>query len=278
MFRRLGVEDLPAITALCGRSLADAPGSDELERTLFVPEQPAAVRGDPEIGLIATVEGQAATGGAGHGFVRLIAVAPEHRGRGVGRELLALGEADVRAAGLGSLTIGADAPFYLWPGVESGETALLCLLERLKYRRTETNFNMGLDLAVIPPDPGGGTVASAADRDEIHEWADRHWAWWTTELLRATDRGTLVITRDADGISAVCAYDVNRSGWVGPVAVRPELMGRGVGVPALLGALHRMRADGRSRVEIGWVGPVVPYARVGATVGRVFFVHRKELG
>jgi hypothetical protein len=54
-------------------------------------------------------------------------------------------------------------------------------------------------------------------------------------------------------------------------------MGRGVAVPALVGALHRMRAAGRSSVEVGWVGPIVPYARVGATVGRVFFVHRKEL-
>ena len=86
-----------------------------------------------------------------------------------------------------------------------------------------------------------------------------------------------MIARDDDGISAVCAYDVNRAGWIGPVAVRPDLLGHGVGVAPLLGALHRMRASGRTRAEVGWVGPVVPYARIGATVGRVFFVHRKEL-
>jgi GNAT superfamily N-acetyltransferase len=278
MFGRLGIADLPAITALCERSLIDAPSADELERTLFVPEQPATVRGDPDVGLIATVEGHATSGGIGRGFVRIIVVAPEHRGRGLGRELLALGEADARAAGFSSLTIGADAPFYLWPGVDTAETALLCLLERMKYQRAEANFNMDLDLAGIAPDPGGWTVATASERDEIHAWADLHWGWWTTELLRATDRDTLVISRDDGGISAVCAYDVNRAGWVGPVAVRPDLMGRGVGVAPLLGALHRMRASGQTRVEIGWVGPVVPYARVGATLGRVFFVHRKELG
>lgn len=277
MFDRLGITDLVAISALCDRSLIDPPTTDELERTLFAPEQPAALRGHPDVGLIATVAGLPATGGTEQGFVRLIVVAPQHRGRGVGRELLTLGEADVRAAGLGSVTIGADAPYYLWPGVEAGETGLLCLLERTKYQRTEANFNMDLDLATIPPDPGGWTAATAADRDEIEAWADRHWAWWTLELLRATDRDTLVICRDTDGISAVCAYDVNRAGWVGSVAVRPDLMGRGAGVAALLGALHRMRAGGQTRVEIGWVGPVVPYARVGATLGRVFFVHRKEL-
>jgi predicted N-acetyltransferase YhbS len=277
MFGRLGIEDLVAIAALCDRSLADAPAADELERTLFAAEQPATVLGDPDVGLIATVAGVEATGGTGQGFVRIIVVAPEHRGRGLGRELLARGEAELRAAGLSSVTIGADAPFYLWPGVEAREIGLLCLLERMKYQRTEANFNMDLDLSGIPPDPGGWAVATAQDRDEVGEWAARHWGWWTIELLRAADRDTLVLSRDADGISAVCAYDVNRAGWIGPVAVRPDLMGRGVGAAPLLGALHRMRADGRARVEIGWVGPVVPYARVGATLGRVFFVHRKDL-
>lgn len=274
-FGALEVADLPAIAALCARSLSDAPRPDELERTLFAPEQPATVFGDPDVGLVATVAGIG--GSAGQGYVRLVVVAPEHRDRGVGRELLAAAEAELRSQGLHSVTICEDAPFYLWPGVEARETTLLCLLERLKYARTGANFNMDLDLATIPADPGGWTVASHAERGEISEWAERHWEWWSVELVRAVDRQTLVITRDAEGIAAVCAYDVNRAGWVGPVAVRPELMGRGAGVAPLLGALHRMRAGGQTQVEIGWVGPVVPYARVGATVGRVFFTHRKAL-
>jgi hypothetical protein len=38
-----------------------------------------------------------------------------------------------------------------------------------------------------------------------------------------------------------------------------------------------MRSAGRRRVEVVWVGPIVPYARLGATVSRVFFVYRKQL-
>jgi GNAT superfamily N-acetyltransferase len=257
--------------------LVDPPSREELERTLFAPQQPAVVRGDLDIGLVATVGGDEGSGEADRAFIRILVVAPEHRGRGVGRQLLAAAEDDVRARGLRSVTTGADAPFYLWPGVESTETALLCLLERAKYARVETNFNMDVRLDEIPDDPGGWSVASATTSSEIGQWAAQHWPNWEIEMRSAADRGTLVFSRDADGIAAVCAYDVTRAGWVGPVAVRLDRMGHGAGVAPLLGALHRMRAAGRTTAEIGWVGPVVPYARVGATVGRVFFVHRKEL-
>jgi len=61
------------------------------------------------------------------------------------------------------------------------------------------------------------------------------------------------------------------------VAVRLELIGRGAGVAVLHYALHRMRDAGRGRIEVAWVGPIVPYARVGGTIGRVFFVYRKTI-
>jgi hypothetical protein len=136
---------------------------------------------------------------------------------------------------------------------------------------------MDVDLPRLPPDPGGWRVAGEADRAAVDAWAARHWGFWRAELLRALDQGGLVLADDADGIAAVCAHDVTRAGFVGPVAVRPDLMGRGVGVSPLLGALHEMRRAGRTGAEVSWVGPVVPYARVGATIGRVFLVYRKDL-
>ena len=54
-------------------------------------------------------------------------------------------------------------------------------------------------------------------------------------------------------------------------------MGKGAGVALLVSALHRMRSAGWEQVEVSWVGPILPYARVGGTVGRVFFVYRKTL-
>src|SRR5205807_793595 len=97
------------------------------------------------------------------------------------------------------------------------------------------------------------------------------------EVLRALAKGSLLLSRDDEGIAGFCAWDVNRRGLLGPIAVRLTAIGKAVGVPLLLGALHRMRQGGRLRAEVAWVGPIVPYARVGGVVGKVFFVYRKQL-
>ena len=64
---------LPAIAALCRRGLRDAPIEDELAGALFAPDQPARVRGDPDIGIVAS------TTWGENGFVRLLVVDPDHR-------------------------------------------------------------------------------------------------------------------------------------------------------------------------------------------------------
>jgi len=267
---RLDAGDLPAIAELCRRGLADPPAADELEGALFAADQPAAVRGRPDVGVVATVEGE------GGGYVRLLVVDPSARRRGHGHALLEAAEADL--AGHRTVTVGADAPYFLFPGVETNQTAMLSLLERHRYTRAEANFNMAVDLDALRPDPGGTELAAAGDRPEVAAWLDTWWPNWAAEALRALDKGTLVVSRDDEGIKGFCAYDVNRRGLLGPVAVRHDLVGRGAGEPLVLGALHRMRAGGRHRAEVVWVGPVVPYARVGGAVSRVFFVYRKRLG
>lgn len=267
----LGPESIDAVAGLGRRALLDPPTADELRRAFTAPDQPARLTGDPARGVVATV-----TSGE-QGFVRFLAVDPAHRGRGVGRALLAHAERELGVLGARSVTVGADAPYYLWPGIDSRELAAVCLVERCKFHRVEVNLNMDVDLTELPPDPGGWRVATLSDRDALDAWAGRHWDFWRAEMLRALDQGCLVVVDDAEGLAAVCAHDVNRAGLVGPVAVRPDCLGRGIGAAPLLGALHRQRDAGRSRAEIAWVGPVVPYARVGATFGRVFLVYRKEL-
>ena len=274
MAARLGRGDLEEIARLCQRAVAAPPSVDELEGALFTEQQPAAVMGDPSTGVVATVECDDGP------HVRLLAVDPAARGRGLGHALLQAAEDWARAAGHKSLITGADPPYFLWPGAPSTETALLCLLERRHYGRAETNFNMDVDLRTLPDDLGGHGLATAADEGEVDEWMATNWSNWRPEVLRALRKGNLVIARgegDDGPVTAFCAFEVNRRGLLGPVAVRPDLMGRGMGKGVLLGALHELRRRGADSVSVVWVGPVVPYAIVGGRVSDVFFVYRKGL-
>jgi GNAT superfamily N-acetyltransferase len=272
---RLDRDSLPAIHDLCRRSIGGAsPGAeltiDELEGALFAPEQPAVIRGDPDVGVVVTVEWEA------QAYVRLLVVDPRVRGRGHGHELVRAAEADARAAGRSSLQFGADAPFFLWAGAPSAEIALLCLLERHHYQRVETNFDMTIDLAGVPDDPGGHRLATGADRVELDAWATQHWPNWRSEILRALGKGNLVVTHDDVGVSAICAFEVNRRGFLGPVAARPDLIGKGAGRAGLVGALHELRRRGRASIEDAWVVPIVPYDLLGGTVSTVYFIYRKD--
>jgi mycothiol synthase len=271
---RLGPADLEAIAALCRRSIADPPSAEELRDALFTDDQPATVLGSPDTGIVATV---ACEDGA---HIRLLVVDPGARRRGVGQGLLEAAERWARAAGHASLITGADPPYFLWPGVPSTETGLMCLFERRHYARGEANYNMDVDLAGIPADPGGHYLAGPADHDDVDAFMAANWPNWRPEVLRALQKGNLVVARqegDAGPLTAFCAFEVNRRGFLGPVAVRLELMGQGRGKGVLIGALHELRRRGAARVSVVWVGPVVPYAAVGGRVGDVYFVYRKEL-
>src|SRR4051812_48268645 len=169
-FALLGRDALPDIADLCTRAIAQPPTIDELDATLFAPEQPAVVRGDPSVGVVAT----ATCDDGAH--VRFLAVDPSLRRHGHGHALVDLAEQDARAAGQHTLLTGADAPYFLWPGIPSTETGLVCLFERHHYFRSETNFDMRVELDSIPEDPGGHALATVADRDEIEAWTRTHWA------------------------------------------------------------------------------------------------------
>lgn len=267
----LGPDATDAIADLCARSLADPPAADEIAGALFAPDEPSTVRGDPTVGVVAS-----GTSGR-NGHVRLLVVHPAHRRKGHGAALLDAAEKDLAAAEATSVTVGADAPYFLFPGVETTEIGLLTLLEGRYYERREANFNMAVDLTSIPPDPGGHSVATPAERDEVDRWMAANWGNWRLEVLRALDKGTLLLARDDTGIRAFCAYDVNRRSLLGPVASRVDLLGKRASQPLILGALHRMKAQGRDTAEVVWVGPIVPYARLGAVVSRVFFVYKRRL-
>ena len=266
----LGPDALEPIAALCARALTDPPTVDDLGASLFTPGFPVSVRGDPDWGVVASCVRDGAA------YLRLLVVDPASRGQGLGSRLLEAAEADLEPAG--TVTVGADAPDYLFPGVETTQLEMLCLLERRHYVRGEANYNLLVDLERLPaaPSPAEASLARAAEEPEIDAWMAANWPNWRTEASRCLMRDRLMVSRDDEGIVAFCCWDGSRTGWVGPVGVRPSVIGQGRGRAVLVAALHRLRAEGRRQAEIGWVGPIRPYARtVPSAINRVFFVYRK---
>jgi mycothiol synthase len=266
--RVVGVDAVDDIAALCARAVARPLAVTELRDTLFAPDQPAIVRLAPGAGVVAVVRSER------EGYIRLLAVDPAHRRRGLGHILVHAAEEDL--ADLPVVTVGADPPYFLFPGVPTTESGLCHLLERHHYVREETNYNVDVDLHTLVDGPAEGTEPDPQDREEVALWADRHWPNWLAEFMRAFDRGSLIMLRDGRGIAAMCAFDVNRAATLGPIASRPDLIGTGFARPLLLATLHRMRDKGYGHVEVLWVGPFVPYSRVGGKIGALFFVYRKR--
>lgn len=193
----LGPASLRSIGALCARSMETPPDEDELAHALFAPDQPAMIRGDPDVGIVATVP---CDDGA---HIRLLTVDPEHRGKGYGHLLVGAAEHDARAAGHTTLATGADPPYFLWPGVPSTDTAMLCLFERHHYERASAHFDMRVPFADLPVEPCDCRMATGADRDALEGWAAVHWPSWRAEFLRAADKGNLVFAEDDLGVSTV---------------------------------------------------------------------------
>src|SRR5580698_9396835 len=106
---RLDPSAVARLAALCARAMPDPPAPAELEGALCADDQPAIVFGDPDTGVVALAECDDGP------HIRLLAVDPAARGRGLGHALLEQAEDWARTVGHQALVTGADPPYFLWP-------------------------------------------------------------------------------------------------------------------------------------------------------------------
>jgi mycothiol synthase len=296
--RAAAPDDLARIQRICAQALDLDPDAARL---------PAIMAAAPgRLSVVAEAAGEvtgacygslrARPGRATLGYIDLLAVAPSGTGRGTGRALLDVMEAQLAGRGADELIIGGHPPVYLWPGIDVRYTAMICLAGRAGYERYADATDMAVDLTTGDLTTGdlstgdlstGGITLRRATRAEspaLTSWL-RAGPWgqssWPEEVAATLDREPVtchVACRDGQYVGFACHGSV-RAGWFGPMGTLDAERGLGIGAALLRRCLADMRAAGHQTAMIGWVGPLRFYARaVGARVDRVYWLYRKKRG
>lgn len=231
--------------------------------------------------------GEVPEGGATVGGIRWLGVRPELIGSGV--EHLLADELCRRLAALGARTVRLHAtpPYYIRPGIDIRDTALIASLIAHGWSHAATHINMTVDLlawnapdssAIFGLDRRGCLVRRARpdDRAALEIWMRRHWTTgWTCETMLAIDQDppTLFLAHQGETLVGFAAYEANQClGSFGPTGVLDDFRGVGLGRRLLEACLAELKVQGQRQCEIGWVGPVPFYHRAcGAQIGPVYW-------
>jgi mycothiol synthase len=249
----------------------------------------AAVDGGAVVGL-------AASSGR---WLRILAVDPAARGRGIGGALLAAIEGDVRARRAPAIRTLDQPGNYLSPGIPADDDATLGWLARRGYRVDGDNHNLLVDVAGNPRVTAGRAAelsaaaaaagytvrrASAADRAALLAMIEGYFSRpWAFEIGRALDdepAGVHLALDPAGAPVAFAGHDGNNRGlgWFGPAGTLPEHRGKRLGEALLVACLVDVAAAGLTTATIAWIGPRAFYQRaVGVAGERRFVVLTKEL-
>jgi GNAT superfamily N-acetyltransferase len=229
--------------------------------------------------------------------VRVLAVEPHARRRGVGGALLAACEDAARAAGETRLRTLDQPGNYLAPGVDERNVETIGWLERRGWKISgEPRLNVLIDVRTNPrvSDARADELAARA-RDRGYEVrrarpdetalldavAAEFGGAWPFELARAlahVPSGVHVALRDGS-YCGFAAHDGNNRGlgWFGPTGTWPAHRGNGLGEALLLACLVDVGRE-HDRCEVAWIGPRPFYDKVaGIAEDRRFVLLAREL-
>jgi GNAT superfamily N-acetyltransferase len=229
--------------------------------------------------------------------LRLLAVRPPFRGRGIGSALLDVCVDAARATTATRLRTLDQPGNYLAPGIDMRNTEAIAWLERRGWTRVgEPRTNVLIDVRANPRVSAvrAAELASraAANGYEIRRARPDETALldavssefggaWPHELRRALGHdpaGVHVALRDG-AYGAFAAHDGNNRGlgWFGPTGTWPAHRGRGLGEALLVACLVDVAAE-HARCEVAWIGPRPFYDKVaGIADERQFVVLQREL-
>ena len=226
----------------------------------------------------------------GIGYIKLIAVRPESRRKGVASVLLDSVEQTLAERSCSVIRLFESAPNYFMPGLDPRYTEAKLLFEQRGYSRFGETYNLIADLRSRSFETKteeatlleqGITVRRAEEKDRaaVSDFLDLHWPAWQTEVSATFNNTPISLhlaLRDRSVLGFSAFEGNNRGlGWFGPMGTAEAARGLGIGGILLRRCLADMKAAGHAEAVIPWVGPVRFYSNtVDARISRVF--HRYE--
>lgn len=232
-------------------------------------------------------------------WIRILAVDPGARGRGVGAALLARCEQAAASTAVDGLRVLDEPGNYLAPGLDASDAETIGWFERRGFARGRENVNLLIDVRSNPrvtPERAAELVARAAkcgyeitraiaaDAAELETAIAAEWSTgWAFEVSRAIslEPAGVHLARTATGdLAGFAAHDGNNSGlgWFGPAGTWSAHRGLGLGTALLFGCLLDVAAAGHSHCTIAWIGPREFYQRAAGIAGeRRYLTMHKDL-
>jgi len=224
------------------------------------------IAGKPELRVYGDYEGVSVTCGK---FLRLLAVDPALRRRGIGSALFA------DAVARGARVVAAEPGNYFTPGVFADDAESLAFFRNRGCGETTSTQN--LITSELPSEiPPNVQRVSDQSRERVLGFIRSEFgAIWRFETSRAfvNDPPTLFFVEHDGKVAGFAAHDANNRnlGFFGPAGVAKSLRGRGLGRQLLLASLADLRRLGHDRVVIPWTDSIDFYRKAcGASVAHRF--------
>jgi mycothiol synthase len=225
-------------------------------------------------------------------------VHPRHRGRGLGTAVLGWTEAAAAAV------IAPDATVPLHHTIAAVDGAARELLIDRGYQHVRTAWHMRMDLPTAykagPAPPGVTIRPSIGGVDDVGIWETMESAfrthfgfqpvdlerWWDNTRRAGHYEQSLMLVATHEGRIVGASYQYvlaeDRIGWVGDLAVRPEMQGRGIGSALLRSALADLSRRGMRIAELNVdsqneSGAVHLYRKAGMTVFREWLDYERPI-
>lgn len=298
MIREITKSDIPKITLLCREAMPHDHFFDSLieEKTIAsVDYEPDLNIVDEENGIIRgfAVAGRGLRKEKSWAWIRLMAVHPDFRCKGIGSAIIDEIEKRLKSKKCEGISIMDCPKNYFMPGLYFKYTEGHCFLLKKGYKKSGDNINLickvwrnrfDCDKEIESLKQEGFFIKRAEEKDKeiIFEFLKKEFPAWTIEVENAYKNNpisTYICLYEGKCVG-FSNYEGNNkgTGWFGPMGVLPITRGKGIGAVLCKLCLNGIADLGFGNAIIPWVGPIRFYSKVcDSNIDRIFWTYEKLL-